>query len=243
MNNETFTLAEERQRRINSRKIVTYLLLFSIVMFFAGLTSAYVVSKASIEYWVVMKLPSAFIYSTVLILIGSLPMHLALNYSRKGRQQYVAPLITLTLLFASGFTYFQFQGWSHYKSLGNYMSFSNVLQPSGVYGQDFVIEADGLPLVKQGDEFFHPEDKQMTKPLNSDMSEQVNGSSQYFYVLTWAHITHVGFGLVSLMVMIFMAFLGRYSQDDNVGLWAGTLYWHFLGGLWVYLLLFLLFVH
>ena len=51
-------------------------------------------------------------------------------------------------------------------------------------------------------------------------------------------------GWLSLMLVIaIMAFMGRYSQEDHVGLWSGTLYWHFLGGLWVYLLLFLLFVH
>jgi cytochrome c oxidase assembly protein Cox11 len=44
MSNETFTPAEERQRRFRSRKLVTYLIVFAIVMFFAGLTSAYVVS-------------------------------------------------------------------------------------------------------------------------------------------------------------------------------------------------------
>jgi heme/copper-type cytochrome/quinol oxidase subunit 3 len=43
--------------------------------------------------------------------------------------------------------------------------------------------------------------------------------------------------------MLGMALRARYTKEDHVGLWAGAMYWHFLGGLWVYLLLFLLFVH
>ena len=82
-----------------------------------------------------------------------------------------------------------------------------------------------------------------SQDLNADMAEQVNGASQYFYVLTWAHFGHVVFGLLSLLVMLIMALRRRYTPQDHVGLWAGAVYWHFLGGLWVYLLSFLLIVH
>jgi len=50
-------------------------------------------------------------------------------------------------------------------------------------------------------------------------------------------------GLLSLLVMVAMAIRKRYMPNDHVGLWSGVLYWHFLGALWIYLLLFLVFVH
>lgn len=62
-----------------------------------------------------------------------------------------------------------------------------------------------------------------------------NPSSSFFYVLTGAHILHLLGGLVWFSVVAMrlrrMAFApGR----DGLGLFAT--YWHFLGGLWLYLL-------
>jgi cytochrome c oxidase subunit III len=62
-------------------------------------------------------------------------------------------------------------------------------------------------------------------------------------VLTVAHWAHLLIGLVVLLVLLLRAAQGRYSAMENTGIWQGTLYWHFLGGLWIYLLLFLSFVH
>ena len=56
-------------------------------------------------------------------------------------------------------------------------------------------------------------------------------------------LVNVLFGLLAIAIMVVMAMRGRYTATDHVGLWAGATYWHFLGGLWIYLLLFLLFVH
>lgn len=243
MTNAPFTAQEERQRSIRSRRLITWFLVFAIVMFFAGLTSAYVVSRSSATYWVIMRLPTAFYISTALIIAGSITIHLALMAARAGRSRSIPALLVVTLVLGLGFGYFQWQGWGHLRALGNVFSFSNVLQPTGNYGVDYAIESNGVQLVKEGETFYMPDDVGRAKPLNADMAEQVNGASQYFYTLTWAHFAHVAFGLLSLLVMIVMALRGRYTTDDHVGLWAGGVYWHFLGGLWVYLLLFLLFVH
>lgn len=238
-----FTPQEEAQRSVRSRKLITYLLLFAIVMFFAGLTSAYLVSRSSADYWVIIALPQAFYFSTAFILLGSTTMYGALWAARRGKRSLILPMLGMTLLLGIGFGRYQWQGWSELHEKGNFFSFSNVLQPSGMYGTDYLIEMNGVPLVNEGGQFFLPDDVARTRPLNADMAEQVNGASQYLYMLTWAHFAHVAFGFLSLVVMLVMAGLGRYTTTDHVGLWAGGLYWHFLGGLWVYLLLFLLFVH
>lgn len=63
-----------------------------------------------------------------------------------------------------------------------------------------------------------------------------NPSSSFFYVLTGAHIVHLlgGLGWFCLVAMRLrrMAFA---PGEDGLGLFAT--YWHFLGGLWLYLLL------
>ncbi|HMC96624.1 MAG TPA: hypothetical protein VKG92_03165 [Flavobacteriales bacterium] len=243
MTNVAFTPQEEVQRKVRSRKLITWLLVFAIVMFFAGLTSAYVVSRSSAQYWVIMHLPKVFFVSTALILAGSVTMHLALLAARAGNTRRIPSLLVVTLLLGLGFGYCQWQGWGQLRALGNIFSFSNVLQPTGTYGVDYAIESRGTILVKEGDSFYMPDDVARAKPLNADMAERTNGASQYFYMLTWAHFAHVAFGLASLLIMIAMALRGRYTADDHAGLWGGAVYWHFLGGLWVYLLLFLLFVH
>lgn len=238
-----FTPEEEFQRAIRSRKLITWLIVFAIVMFFAGLTSAYVVTRSSAPYWVVIGLPTIFYYSTAFIIAGSITIHLALMAARSGRTRSVPALLVATLLMGLGFAWCNWQGWGELRALGNIFSFSNVLQPTGTYGVDYAIESNGALLVKEGESFYMPDDVAQAKPLNADMAEQVNSASQYFYILTWAHFAHLAAGLLSLLVMIILALRGRYTATDHVGIWAGTIYWHFLGGLWVYLLLFLLFVH
>lgn len=238
-----FSPEQEFQRAIRGRRMLTLLMVFAIVMFFAGLTSAYVVSQGSAEYWVNFSLPTAFWYSTAFIIGGSITVQAALMMAKAGKQSLVAPLLFVTLVLGIGFGYYQFKGWTQLASMGNVLSFSNVLQPTGEYGKDYTVMANNSPLVKQGGEYFAQDDVTFGTPLNADMAEQVNGASQYFYILTGSHFAHAAFGLLSLVVMLVMALQKRYTPQNHVGLWAGAVYWHFLGGLWIYLLLFLQFVH
>jgi cytochrome c oxidase subunit 3 len=241
MTNDTFTPAEELQRKIRTRKLLTWLVVLAIVMFFAGLTSAYVVSMSG-GYWVDIRIPNAFYISTVAILISSLTMQGALWSAARGRIGRSVPLLVVTLVLGVVFTWSQFQGWKELVAKGNFVV-GKVLANSGTYGVDWTITRNGEPLVLEGGQFYQSSDLKRAKPLNADLEEQKNTSSAYLYVLTAAHLAHLVFGLLSLGVMVVMALRGRYSQEDHVGLWAGATYWHFLGGLWVYLLLFLSLVH
>lgn len=241
MNIDTFSPAEELQRKSRTRKLVTYLIVFAIVMFFAGLTSAYVVSMSS-GYWVDITLPEAFYVSTGAILLSSVFIHLALMAVRSGNTGRIAPLLLATLLLGGVFTWSQFKGWGELVSKGQF-TVGRMVQATGEYGKDYTILFQGEPLVLENGSFYLASDQLRSKPLNADIDEQKNTASSYLYVLTAAHLAHLAFGLLSLLIMVIMAVQGRYTRDDHSGLWAGTVYWHFLGGLWVYLLLFLLFVH
>jgi cytochrome c oxidase subunit 3 len=241
MTEVSFTDQELRERAIRVRKQITRFILIAIVMFFAGLTSAYVVSMSG-GYWVDIKIPQPFIISTVAIVVSSVFAQLALNAANKGRSGAIAPFLLVTLVLGLVFTWSQFQGWKELTGKGNFL-ISKVLDNKGVYGEDYTIRYQGVPLVLEGDQFYHPEDVARAKPLNADLDEQKNTSSSFFYALTGAHLAHLAFGLLSLLVMVAMALRKRYTPMDNAGLWSGVMYWHFLGGLWIYLLLFLVFVH
>ncbi len=62
-----------------------------------------------------------------------------------------------------------------------------------------------------------------------------NPSSSFFYVLTASHAAHLAGGLLALL------FVGLRRNWENTRLTLGTsvrvsaIYWHFMGGLWVYL--------
>ena len=73
----------EKDQKVRARKNLTYLLLFSIVMFFVALSSAYVVSQSSADFWVHFRIPKAFYYSTVVIIASSITIQFALVSIRK----------------------------------------------------------------------------------------------------------------------------------------------------------------
>lgn len=241
MDEKDFT-AERHDRTIRAKKSLTYLLMFSIVMLFAGLTSAYLVSKGSSNYWLNFKLPNAFWFSTGFILLSSVTIQVALQQARKGRKRAVAPWVMLSLALGLCFAYSQTKGWRVLFDQG-YALVSQLENAKGDYGKDFTIERRGITLVKAGDLYYLPADVQQAHPLNAEMDEYKNAASSYFYVLTYAHFAHVLGGLIALLIMSVKALMGRYGREDHQGLWAGTVYWHFLAGLWVYLLLFLAYVH
>lgn len=85
--------------------------IFSIVMMFAGLTSAYVV-RADNGNWLLFNLPSAFYLSTAVIVTSSITMFLALQMAKKNNKQGIIIWLLITFLLGLVFTYCQYAGWS-----------------------------------------------------------------------------------------------------------------------------------
>ena len=242
MNEKTFTPEEELQRAQRARRMITWLMIFAIVMFFAGLTSAYVVSMSG-GYWTRITLPHAFFWSTGFVLAGSVTLHLALLTVRHGRPRSAAPLLLATLALGVAFGASQWAGWEELVSRGVTWSPNKLEGLSGTYGKDFTVTKDGEPLVPVDGHWYSAKDTGHERKLDAEIAEQRDRTGPYLYTLTVAHTAHLAVGLLAIAIMLAMALKGRYTPEDHVGLWAGAAYWHFLGGLWVYLLLFLLFVH
>ncbi len=236
-----FTPLELIDRSNRTRKMLTWFIIFASVMFFAGLTSAFLVSMSG-GYWVHIDMPRAFYYSTAAILASSIFAQLALASAQKNKRSMIGPLLSVTLLLGILFAFLQFRGWSEMVARGQYVS-GRLVDLKGTYGEDYVISRGGQFLIQEEGQFYLPEDTRRMQPLNADIDEYKNTASSYIYALTGAHFFHLIFGLLSLVITVIMAFLGRYDQEKHAGLWSGVIYWHFLGGLWVYLLLFLTFVH
>ena len=73
---------KEKQRR--AKKMMLWFAIGSIIMMFAGLTSAYVVSRTRPDWIIDFQLPSAFYVSTVVIILSSFIIHFAKNIIKKG---------------------------------------------------------------------------------------------------------------------------------------------------------------
>ena len=103
-------LEEMRVSRRRVAKPVLYVGIISIVMLFAGLTSAYVV-RADNGNWLEFQLPSIAILSTGIIVTSSLTMLLAQLAIKKGKVGQTSLFLALTLLLGFSFVYTQFEGW------------------------------------------------------------------------------------------------------------------------------------
>ena len=67
-------------------------------------------------------------------------------------------------------------------------------------------------------------------------------SASFLYVLTLVHLLHVFGGNITLLVTTINGFKGKYSSEDKLGIELASWYWHYLTGVWMFLLIFLLYI-
>jgi len=65
--------------------------------------------------------------------------------------------------------------------------------------------------------------------------------SSFFYVLSGIHAVHILGGLIALVLVSVKAWSGRLSSISFEPLRLCATYWHFMGGVWLYLILLLVF--
>lgn len=111
-----------RLKKEKAYKTMLLLGMASIVMIFAGLTSAYVVSSSRPDWLTDFNLPSAFLYSTIIMLISSLTFHLAKNAIKKDNRSLTTIYLGITLLLGILFIALQFVGFSQIVSEGYYFT-------------------------------------------------------------------------------------------------------------------------
>jgi cytochrome c oxidase subunit 3 len=100
-----------------SAKPMLWVSMISMVMFFAGLTSAYVISMKR-DDWVSFDLPNAFLISTILIVASSITLFLSQRFLKQNKRQLSLVLVVLTLILGIGFVWQQYVGFLELKSIG-----------------------------------------------------------------------------------------------------------------------------
>ena len=119
------TLQEELSvAKKKSAKPMLWISMISMVMFFAGLTSAYVISMKR-DDWVSFELPNAFYISTFLILLSSVSLFLSQQFLKKDRRQLSLILILITLFLGIGFVWQQYIGFKQLEATGLYFTGPN----------------------------------------------------------------------------------------------------------------------
>jgi len=100
----------QQRKRIHPHKFTLWVAIGSIIMMFAGLTSAYIV-KSNQAGWQSVGMPHIFWYSTATILLSSLAMQMALrSFKQRDMNQYRL-LIAGTLALGVTFVILQWLGF------------------------------------------------------------------------------------------------------------------------------------
>lgn len=105
------TVISNERKKIHPHKFILWIALGSIVMMFAGLTSAYIVRKAGAN-WLQFDFPPVFWPSTIVILFSSLTMHLALKSFKAREMKRYRLLITITAIAGVCFAFMQYTGFN-----------------------------------------------------------------------------------------------------------------------------------
>ncbi|MHC5200710.1 cytochrome c oxidase subunit 3 [Myroides sp. LJL119] len=119
---DTLTQHEEYLKKGKALKIMLLFAIGSIAMVFAGLTSAYVVSESRPDWLENFVLPSAFLYSTIVILISSLTFHMAYRAVLVNQQTKATVYLLSTLILGFLFVFLQFEGFGEIISEGYFFT-------------------------------------------------------------------------------------------------------------------------
>ena len=184
-------MTDNRKNKIHPHKFTLWVGIGSILMMFAGLTSAYIL-KRNMANWQGYDLPTAFWYSTAVVALSSFTLWRAtIAFKQREMPAYRKLMIAtafLGLLFIA-------------------------LQTVGFY-----------ELIEQGNAL------------------GVKNSVDFLYVIVGIHAVHVLAGVIVLIVMLLKAFSSKTRSYSSVPIELAATYWHFVGILWIYLLVFLVLI-
>ncbi len=114
-------MSDEILKKQKAQRNLVWLGTLSIVMLFAGLTSAYVVRRGAGD-WFSIVLPQVFWISTAVIIFSSITMNFALYSFRKNKIRAGILFLGATFVLGLVFAWCQWQGWAELNSNGIYLS-------------------------------------------------------------------------------------------------------------------------
>jgi len=108
------TQGTTEEKRARSKKMMLWFGIGSLIMSFAGLISAFIVSRTREDWLTDFELPNAFFVSVALILLSSLTFILAKRALKQNSMQMVTVWLLVTLALGITFIYSQIEGFSQF---------------------------------------------------------------------------------------------------------------------------------
>jgi len=130
----------DQKRKIHPHKFTLWVAIGSILMMFAGLTSAFIVKRSQAN-WIMLDIPVIFWYSTVAILTSSAAIQLSLNALKQRNMVGYRRWLVLTAVLGIVFLVLQIIGFIQFGDqdikligAGSNASYSFLLAISGLHG-------------------------------------------------------------------------------------------------------------
>lgn len=169
-----------------------WLFIVTVMMVFAGITSAYIVKQGE-GNWKIIDMPISMWVTTGVIILSSITMHWTYLSAKADNLELVKVGMGLTTFLGLVFLGGQWYVWTQ-------------------------LVAQEVFLVG-------------------------NPAGSFLYIFTGLHAAHLISGIIFLIIVLISTFKYKVHSKNMVRLDMCTTYWHFLGGLWVYLFIFLLLNH
>src|SRR5688572_18809894 len=177
---------EKIVQKTKARKSLLWLGIISIMMLFAAFTSGYIVRQGEGK-WVQFDLPQLFIYSTITIVLSSIPMQWAVSSAKHNRQKNLKRALALTVLLGMAFVGLQFLAWSELFSKGITLV-GHIRDLKGDY-----------TYVRAGDE------------TDAQIAAMGNVAGSFLFIIVWIHVVHLLAGIIALFRVFGRALKGKYS--------------------------------
>ena len=112
------TQGTPQEKNNRAKKMMLWFGIISLIMSFAGWTSAFVVSSTRPDWLSDFQLPNAFIVSTIIIVISSLTFLLAKRSLKNNDPKTTSIWLIITFVLGLVFIFFQFKGFQEIIDLG-----------------------------------------------------------------------------------------------------------------------------
>ena len=132
-------------------KGIAWYMVIASVLLFASWVSAFIVSKMD-KAWVVIELPTPFYVSSLIIILSSVTLYLALRSAKQNKQGMVKGFLVLTMVLGISFSFVQYKGWKELYKQGNVVT-GNIFYTYGAYGMDFILLKDGEKIDFDGQDY------------------------------------------------------------------------------------------
>ena len=182
----------EQPIAMHPKKFALWLFMVTVVMIFAGLTSAYIVRQSE-GNWLEFELPAVFYYTSGIIIISSIFLHWA--YLSAKRDNLIQLRIGMSIASILGLVFL----------IGQWYSFVAL--------------------------------------VDMDVYLVGNPAGSFLYIFTGLHALHLVSGVIFLIIVLISSFRYKVHSQSMVRMEMCVTYWHFLGGLWLYLFTFMLLNH